>query len=1050
MKKFLLTSLLAVLSAAGVWADEYTMSNSYGSGTVTIDGTTATVTVTSSDQGHVFAEWAKANTEAMSNVTNVVFTSGSVIAGADISELPSTVTTVDATGVEFRSGSTITITNTNITSLTLAKAINYDADNTSDYNYKYKNFAVTGCTSLETLDCSEMVISYGNNWEANTLNFSGNTALKDAIFPNVTGYNKSVTLNVSNDAALTGVVAPYGVETVTTDGTDLGYLITCYTWTGWHNGVNYGDDGTTISNVDVRKEGALATAADAIKAAMTVAVDITNVTTTNDVDLDNNDLTALTDLPSTKFNLEGAAFTKDETFKFTNNTVEYLLMPLGIENVSASMFDCSSLKSAVSFKQAYGGENNGLSAYVFTAGELRGSTDLHNSGTLNADSLFTVQVSGNVMFADLATFNTADGHYGVYSETSTNPCGLPFMADRVKTLDLTYAVFTDNSDLMPAAFGYKNNLKNLYLPIDASMSKLPDESLHYNYANLEYLCIPGNYTYIGKNAIMQISSLTHIYTTETAENGNGYPANSALADYDESKIIDNGDNTITISANVTEIQTGAFQTGYEKYSDVYSLAETAPKCYVNAFSEGVYSGWGGYDSGVEVTRESYSKFAKLHYPNTVNDTEKKRYTDVNRVYSIRDAKGATDASGNVIYWPNQIEYNRAYNSAICDILWDNFSNDFTGAGLLKVGSDEEYYHTLTSDDAPYTYWDGKSNTYEKEYVGWHQFVLVDNMATEKAKWNFSRFKKSQWYTVCLPFDCTQEQLAAVLGGGDQTYPDVRELQSVSRNQQTGKITFNFNTDNLCEKGYEWDWDNKTTKAAGTNDGTDKVIMRAGRPYLIHPYMTKENMAKATAGTYLIEAGDFTMESVQVVPLRYDVPAVYVDAEGKSAENEDGSTYTYTFIGTYGESVVPQYAYYISSEKFYYLKAAKTVKWPGYTAIIGAGSSDGTAAKVDTKWGTADGTETGLATESATNTVTFSSDDLGGTASVSTVKTAGMNFDGIDVADGIMEINMGGEDVVLLGAQTKVYNTAGQQVATGTLENLPAGIYIVGTKKVLVK
>jgi len=269
----------------------------------------------------------------------------------------------------------------------------------------------------------------------------------------------------------------------------------------------------------------------------------------------------------------------------------------------------------------------------------------------------------------------------------------------IKRLDLTRAVFPVQNDMRIAQMtnivgAGKGHDVTLYLPISAKMDSIPDSCLWVgNGTTVKEICIPGNVQHIGDYAFFSNGGdeLLHIYTTAIDSEGNGYPARESDAEkYDASKIVDMWDDEehsmenmgesstkggcYTFSSNLKSIGTKVFCS--EQIKDVYSMATTAPKCKFNAFGGVSYfcNNSGPAAGSTTVSRNDFHTdngwMTFLHYPENAADSEKAKYADQTRKFSIPDTDGLTDGNGEIVHWPTQAEYNRSEAQACAGITWE--------------------------------------------------------------------------------------------------------------------------------------------------------------------------------------------------------------------------------------------------------------------------------------------------------------------------------------------------------------------------------------------
>lgn len=278
-------------------------------------------------------------------------------------------------------------------------------------------------------------------------------------------------------------------------------------------------------------------------------------------------------------------------------------------------------------------------------------------------------------------------------------------------LDLGDAIITDEhcSDLT-ISMSYScvsTSLKEIIFPTTPLLTTLPADCLNGDYSLLEELCIPGNIKVLKTRACyISTNVMRHIWTTGNTEHkvyDNGayrvvYPEvpdeNGVIppvhVDHKGHAPLDdtvwNAGNrpetnprygTITLPEGLELIESHNFTA--RSVSDVYVLAQTAPECHVDAFSTVMYLGNNTIDSQyIEsmgmVTRNAYAQSVEkgeyitfLHYPRESGTPDIQRYTDPTREYSV--ATTLRDGKGNVIYFPNQSELNRAYLQGTTGYLW---------------------------------------------------------------------------------------------------------------------------------------------------------------------------------------------------------------------------------------------------------------------------------------------------------------------------------------------------------------------------------------------
>ena len=267
-------------------------------------------------------------------------------------------------------------------------------------------------------------------------------------------------------------------------------------------------------------------------------------------------------------------------------------------------------------------------------------------------------------------------------------------------LDLGDAIITDAhcSDLT-ISWSYSaisTSLKEIVFPTTNQLTTLPADCLNGDYALLEEVCIPGNIKVLKTRACyISTQVLRHIWTTGETEhmvydNGTYLVSDPDNVDHKGHAPLDDNTwncgktaeaapryGTITLPEGLTLIESHNFTA--RSVSDVYVLNVHAPECHVDAFSTIMYLGNNTIDTQYiqamgMVTRQAYAQSVEkgeyitfLHYPRQSGTPDIQRYTDPTREYSV--ATTLRDGKGNVIYFPNQSELNRAYFQGTTGYLW---------------------------------------------------------------------------------------------------------------------------------------------------------------------------------------------------------------------------------------------------------------------------------------------------------------------------------------------------------------------------------------------
>lgn len=545
--------------------------------------------------------------------------------------------------------------------------------------------------------------------------------------------------------------------------------------------------------------------------------------TKDGVSMTESDIECISYMNCNKLDFLDANVSDANLLALDNDNVKYIALPDNSAAITATSPDdfsfskCASLLSVASYNtttdtyRVHSTKNldaNGKqieSVYVLTQ-MIRpkpNTAQAPRSGGNEAAGLKNVDFSGYFNFADIATDNTTN--HGLYSAL-------------VETAEFTHAVFPDNNDMNFYAAGWEK-LTSINLPKSNQMTLIPENCLNGN-KSLTEICIPYNYQIIRSGAFHG-TSVEHITTTD---------ASGAL--------IDNGEHTWTLSANITELgsvpsEPGVFVNQVFQHdllvTDIYILATKAPKCYAGVFPANASYGYGGAQGSDTYCRDKYfnseNRLSKawivLRFPSEASynaakaagqatdntyDEMKANYTDPTRVYTKKEQTGAVDANGDEIAWPTRQEANRSYNQGsrgLTWLAWDPTSGtSATGEDGAIAGGATHSGATVGSeasmDGMPTT---TSGYTFNADYMGWHQIALA--MATyyepaEKKEGDkiIREYEEAGWYTFCIPFNMSYKQVVEMLGvpkstenvinklNGEEVtadiMPDIRQLSSVTR------------------------------------------------------------------------------------------------------------------------------------------------------------------------------------------------------------------------------------------------------------------------------
>lgn len=589
-----------------------------------------------------------------------------------------------------------------------------------------------------------------------------------------------------------------------------------------------------------------------------------------------SDMTAVNDFTSGPrvLDLSQATFSSSNTSNIidalTNNSdIEYIILPpenmpknvvcneemyystTTIEGVTTKEKKLSSLKCVIS------SNSTDLIAYLIVPGSLAEARCLAtgNDAATAGDyfptpqRLSTVTLAGKLWNKDISTANGG----GLANEkkyiTSIDLEKAVFYNQQKKEQENKDSIDTNEMNFNNAGFignlwnggdGDGISLSTVILPTSEDMNELSKNCL-YQMHTLTEICIPYNYQILHEGALNE-TGVSHVTTTSALEKDGGI-------------LIDKGEKTITLSANITQLgdapETKIDQMGNAKaikgalpvfpknngVTDIYPLATKVPKCYKDVFGMDLSTGYGGQDPSKVYCRERYynngeadKAFVVLHIPNEVSFNSStgakessysdmvKKYTDDTKKYSKLDQTGAVDGNGNPLRWPTHLEMLRVYKQASAGLTWDDWNEgtniDATDGFKVLDGP--------TGDNPSIN-----ENTSFYDYIGWHQIVLclathIENIEIPDPEEEFitRNYVQPGWYTFCIPYNLTYSQVLKMMGvpksaGNVKNYvdgaeidtdakvkmPDIRQLDKVVRKKgdenNPNKVIFRL-TENLYQ------------------------------------------------------------------------------------------------------------------------------------------------------------------------------------------------------------------------------------------------------------
>ena len=485
----------------------------------------------------------------------------------------------------------------------------------------------------------------------------------------------------------------------------------------------------------------------------------------------------------------------------------------------------------------------------------------------------------------------------------------------LNTLDLEFANFTNDHDLVNLK--YMDQLKTITFP--RTTKEIPQGCLNYGSCKIENVIIPDNAERsvdVGVQAFPQ--SLKTIKLGEVNPNGNSKIGQYAFAGCTELTSVDFG-------YGWKEIGTQAF-TGCSALKDIV-LPEG-----VEYIRDGAFSG-----AAIEA----------IHLPNTLKVIEKNAFVceklktitipaSVEKIeaQAFQNNKALTDVY--VLGTKTKAENQAFYQQASASFSYTNQNNTtpLKREFYKKEGSDSplamlhypkeakndyinEHSRTLGGSTNSMlaengeiwpTKEDGKYTVQHGDYAGWKNFALVGENKKDDT-WDDDKRVDGKWYTMCLPFDMTAQQLKSAYGSKVEVV-EFSDVDIVTKSNNDKIITLKF-------------------KQPVTET-------KAHHPYMIHPSLHKGTQMGVKTTIVGIKKQEEKKESL--------------DAQ-KVVKTADGVTYT--FIGNYDKNKhLQQYSYYYYSDDnestykngFYKWIASNSGTWTPYTACVLMNKDNGANAK----------------------------------------------------------------------------------------------------------
>lgn len=246
---------------------------------------------------------------------------------------------------------------------------------------------------------------------------------------------------------------------------------------------------------------------------------------------------------------------------------------------------------------------------------------------------------------------------------------------------------------------------------------------------------------------------------------------------------------------------------------------------------------------------------------------------------------------------------------------------------------------------------------------------------------------------------------------------------------------------------------------------DPIIIKAGMPYLIRPYVPKDTHIK-NIGAYLCayvsqfrDVKPVLFKAIEGNEKEYAVPyekgvethALKLDASIEQNRRvyvmkDDNTPCKYNFVGTYVDRLIPQYGYYLGKDKVtgqhkFFRTTNENTRWNRYSSIItGMSTPDYVNEGDESK----EGIQNIVLKFHSTDDLVVLKDEMPN--SNTHAKRLGIAFDDSGVNDLPTSIDEIDVDIAL-PEDSRIYTVNGTRVAA---DRLKKGIYIQNGKKIVVK
>lgn len=486
----------------------------------------------------------------------------------------------------------------------------------------------------------------------------------------------------------------------------------------------------------------------------------------------------------------------------------------------------------------------------------------------------------------------------------------------LNTLDLEFANFTNDDDLVNLKF--MDNLKTITFP--RTTTNIPQQCLTTASCKIEHVIIPDNDSRsvkIGAQAFGE--SLKTVKLGKVDKNGN-----SQLLQY-----------AFEHCTNLTSVDFGY---GWKEIGTQAFFGCTALKDIV--LPEGVeYIRYGAF---------SGSAIEAIHLPNTLKKIEATAFrchhlktitipasVEMIEGQAFQENYALTDvyvlgihtkaenqafyqhASASFIYTnpsntpPLKREFYKKEDGSNTPLAMLHYpkeaKNDYVNEHSRTLGGTTNSMKAENGEIWP-TQEVGEYTVQHGDYAGWKNFALVGENK-EDDTWDDNKRVDGKWYTMCLPFDMTAQQLKSAYGSKVEVV-EFSDVEVVTKPNNDKIVTLKF-------------------KQPVTET-------KAHHPYMIHPSLHKGTQTGVKTTIVGIKKQEEKPESLEAQ---------------KVVKTADGVTYT--FIGNYDKNKhLQQYSYYYYSgidetqykNGFYKWIKSNSGTWTPYTACVLMDKDNGANAK----------------------------------------------------------------------------------------------------------